>query len=240
MLLALDTSTLTLSLALVEGARVVEHVVRGPPHRQSELLPTVVEELLGRHGVGLRELEGLAVGLGPGSFTGLRIGLSTVKALAYAAGLRVAGASSLAAVALEGPEGPPLYVLAVARKDDLYLGRYRRRGSTVEPLGPEEAMSPEEVAARLAAEPEALALGPAVAEYRKALEAQGVSSERLLAEPALPSAVAVARLARLPEQQTLEQLFALEPHYVRASEPERNPKFPPLPGPVPTARLKED
>lgn len=240
MLLAIDTSTLTLSLALVEGGQVVEHVVRGPPHRQSELLPTVVGELLGRHGVSLSELEWLAVGLGPGSFTGLRIGLSTVKALAYAAGLRVAGASSLAAVALEGPEGPPLYVLAVARKDDLYLGRYRRRGSTVEPLGPEEAMSPEEVAARLAAEPEALALGPAVAEYRKALEAQGVAPERLLVEPALPSAVAVGRLARLPEQQTLEQLFALEPHYVRASEPERNPKFPPLPGPVPTARLKED
>ena len=146
MFLALDTSTLTLSLALVEregeGVRVLEHVVVGPPKKQSEALPGIVGELLARHGVALKSLEGMAIGLGPGSFTGLRIGLSCLKGLAYAAGLKVAGASSLAAVALEGPEGPPL--------------------------------------------------------------------------------------------------FALEPHYVRASEPERNPKFPPLPGPPPTARLKED
>jgi tRNA threonylcarbamoyladenosine biosynthesis protein TsaB len=46
-----------------------------------------------------------------------------------------------------------------------------------------------------------------------------------------------ARLVRFPESQLQEALFALEPHYVRASEPERNPKFP---GPAPTARLKED
>jgi tRNA threonylcarbamoyladenosine biosynthesis protein TsaB len=242
--LAIDTSTLTLSLALVErvgeDVRALEHVVVGPPQKQSEVLPGVVGELLARHGVKLAELEGLAVGLGPGSFTGLRIGLATVKALAYATRLKVAGASSLAAVALAGPEGPPLYCLAVARKDDLYLGAYRRRGRTVEALEPETAMSPEEVAARLAAEPEALALGPALTDYRAALEAAGVSPRRLLPGPAFPSAVEVARLARFPETQPLETIFALEPHYVRASEPERNPKFPPLPGPAPAARLKDD
>jgi len=244
MFLALDTSTLTLSLALVErqgeGVRVVEHVVVGPPKKQSEALPGIVGEVLARHGVALKSLEGLALGLGPGSFTGLRIGLSCLKGLAYAAGLKVAGASSLAALALEGPEGPPLFALAVARKDDLYLGPYRRVGQRVEALGPEEAMSPEEVAARMAAEPEALALGPALPEYRVALEAHGVAPSRLLDAPSFPSAVALAHLVRFPEEQSLQALFALEPHYVRASEPERNPKFPPLPGPPPSARLKED
>src|SRR5215217_5082150 len=110
MLLALDTSTLTLSLALVErmddeggggGVRALEHHVVGPPAKQSEVLPGVIGELLARHGVKLAELEGLVVGLGPGSFTGLRIGLSAAKALAYAAGLKLVGASSLAALALE-------------------------------------------------------------------------------------------------------------------------------------------
>ncbi|MDC0714941.1 tRNA (adenosine(37)-N6)-threonylcarbamoyltransferase complex dimerization subunit type 1 TsaB [Stigmatella sp. ncwal1] len=244
MFLSLETSTLTLSLALVErvdeDVRVLEHVVVGPPQKQSEALPGLIGELLARHGVKLAELEGLAVGLGPGSFTGLRIGLASVKALAYAARLKVAGASSLAAVALEGPEGPPLFCLAVARKDDLYLGAYRRQGRQVEALEPETAMSPEEVAARMAAEPGALALGPALTDYRAALEAAGVAPSRLLSGPAFPSAVELARLIRFPEQQSLEALFALEPHYVRASEPERNPKFPPLPGPAPSARLKED
>ncbi len=244
MFLSLDSSTLTLSIALVdrtgEEVRVAEHLVVGPPAKQSEVLPGVIGELLARHGVTLAELEGLAVGLGPGSFTGLRIGLATVKALAYATRLKVAGVSSLAAVALAGPEGPPLFCLAVARKDDLYLGAYRRHGRAVEALAPETAMSPEEVAARMVAEPEALALGPALTDYRAALEAAGVAPEQLLGGPAFPSAVEVARLARFPEEQPLEALFALEPHYVRASEPERNPKFPPLPGPAPTARLKED
>ncbi len=245
MFLALDTSTLTLSLALVErapegGLRTLEHVVVGPPRKQSEALPGIVGELLERHGATLPSLEGLVVGLGPGSFTGLRIGLATVKSLAYATGLKVAGASSLAAVALEGPEDVPLYCLAVARKDDLYLGAYLRRGGTVEALEPETAMSPAEVAARMAAEPRAVALGPALEGYRAALESHGVAPERLLAAPYFPSAVMLAQLARFPEHQSLEAMFAMEPHYVRASEPERNPKFPPLPGPAPTARLKED
>ncbi|CAM3464911.1 tRNA (adenosine(37)-N6)-threonylcarbamoyltransferase complex dimerization subunit type 1 TsaB [Corallococcus soli] len=243
-LLALDTSTLTLSLALVErqgdALRTVEHVVVLPPEKQSEALPGVVGELLTRHGLKLTDLEGLAVGLGPGSFTGLRIGLATVKSLAYATGLRVAGASSLAAVALEGPEGVPLFCLAVARRDDLYLGAYRRTGHTVEALSGETAMSPEEVAQRMAAEPGAVALGPALTDYRQALEKHGVAPHRLLSGPAFPSAVEVGRLARLPDAYSMQALFALEPHYVRASEPERNPKFPPLPGPAPTSRLRED
>jgi tRNA threonylcarbamoyladenosine biosynthesis protein TsaB len=244
MLLALDTSTLHLSLALVErggdDVAVVEYKVVSPPEKQSEVLPGAVGDLLARHGVKLDSLEGLVVGLGPGSFTGLRIGLATVKALAYAVRLKVAGVSSLAAVAMEGPEGPPLYCLSVARKDDLYLGQYRRRGKALEMLAPETAMSPEEVAVKLAAEPEAVALGPALTEYRSALEKAGVAADRLLRGPTFPSAVELARLARLPQEQSLQELFALEPHYVRASEPERNPKFPPLPGPTPTARLKED
>ncbi|WP_338867395.1 tRNA (adenosine(37)-N6)-threonylcarbamoyltransferase complex dimerization subunit type 1 TsaB [Myxococcus stipitatus] len=244
MFLALDTSTLTMSLALVErgpdGVRAVEHLVVRPPVKQSEALPGVVGELLARHGTRLADLEGLVVGLGPGSFTGLRIGLATVKSLAYAASLKVAGASSLAALALEGPEDVPLYCLAVARKDDLYLGAYVRRGGAVEALEPETAMSPQDVAARMAAEPGAVALGPALVDYRAALVSHGVSAERLLTGHDFPSAVALARLARFPEVFSLQALFAMEPHYVRASEPERNPKFPPLPGPAPTARLKDD
>ena len=187
----------------------------------------------------LASLEGLAVGLGPGSFTGLRIGLSTAKALAYATGLKVGGASSLAAMALEGPEGVPLFVSSIARRDDLYLGRYVRRGNRVEALAPETALSPEELAALLLATPEARVLGPALDGYADRLVALGVDPSRLLAQPRFASAVCVAALAELPATQELAQLFALEPNYVRDSEPERNPKFPPLPGPPPTARLKD-
>ncbi|MHB8875805.1 MAG: tRNA (adenosine(37)-N6)-threonylcarbamoyltransferase complex dimerization subunit type 1 TsaB [Myxococcaceae bacterium] len=241
MLLALDSSTLTLSLALVErhGGEVYprEVIAHAPPRKQSQMLPGVLDELLGRHGVRLGDLEGLAVGLGPGSFTGLRIGLATVKALAYAARLPLGGASSLAAVALEGPEGRVLLTSAVARAGELYVGRYRREGARVEALSPEDAYTPEELARMLLDEPGAVALGPSIAEYRERLVAAGAPAERLLDEPSFPKAQFIARLTQLPDRFDAQALFALEPHYVRASGAERNPKFPALPGPEPTSRL---
>jgi tRNA threonylcarbamoyladenosine biosynthesis protein TsaB len=242
--LSIDTSTLILSLALVEGtgpgARVVEQLEIGPPKKQSELLPGVIGELLERHAVKLAELEGIAIGLGPGSFTGLRIGLATVKALAYAARLKVGRASSLAAMALEGPEGALLLSCAVARVGELYIGRYRRQGDAVVLEGEEDALTPEELARELLANPDARVLGQAVATARTGLLAAGVPESQLLATPVHPSALAIAKVARFPESFDLQALFALEPHYVRGSAAERNPKFPPLPGPTPQSRLRDE
>ena len=244
MYLALDTSTLTLSLALVEGeggsARALEQVEFGPPKKQSELLPGAIAELLARHQLKLAALEGIAIGLGPGSFTGLRIGLATAKALAYAARIRLAGASSLAAMALEGPEGVRIFSCAVARVGELYVGRYRRDGAQVTLDGAEDALTPEELARELLADPSSVLLGQAVASQRGLLESLGVPAQRLLDTPAFPSALSIARLTRFPAALDLPALFALEPHYVRASEAERNPKFPPLPGPAPRSRIRED
>lgn len=244
MFLALDTSTLTLSLALFErqgeDVTVVERLEEGPPHKVSELLPRAIFELLGRRGLALEALQGIAVGIGPGSFTGLRIGLATVKALAYAAQLPVGTASSLAALALEAEAGVPLFVCEVARQGELYVGRYRREGRTLTAEAPEDAMTPAQLAALLAEHPDARVVGPGVLAQRAALISEGIAPERLREAPHHPSAAAVATLAKVPERLDLQALFALEPHYVRASEPERNPKFPPLPGPPAQARLRED
>lgn len=244
MLLALDTSTLTLSAALVErrGGRlaVAEEVALGPPRKQSEMLPAVLAELLARHQLELAHLEGIAVGVGPGSFTGLRIGIATVKSLAYAARVRVAGVSSLAAIALEGPAGPALLCTAVARRNELYVGIYRSDGERVVSLEPEQAASPAELVQLLVKYPSALALGPGIAPFRSELLDLGTASERLLAHPDFPSAVSIAQLASLPETYDVQSLFALEPHYVRPSAAERNPAFPAPVGTPPTARIRED
>lgn len=246
MYLALDTSTLTLSMALLERVdpwRVVEAVALGPPRKQSEMLPQEAAALLQRHGLRFQELEGVAVGLGPGSFTGLRIGLSTVKGLAYAAKVQVAGASSLAALARDAAAaglGEWTIPCAVARHRELYVAVYRTADGRTELVQPEQALPLAEAAALILGEGRALAVGPAIAEYRAALEALGVPTERLSDEPRFPSALSIAALAGWGEAFDLDRLFSLEPHYVRASEAERNPKFPPLPGPPPVARLKDD
>jgi len=212
----------------------------GPPARQSELLPGIIHELLRQHGLDLKSLTGIAVGLGPGSFTGLRIGLSAAKGLAYALRLPLCGTSSLAAAAAAGPEGRPLYVTAVARVDDLYAGRFVREGAAVRALGPEEALSPAELAGRLAEDPDAVVMGPAAREYGPKLAALGLEAARVLLVGEVPAASALVAQARLPEAYDAQGLFGLEPHYIRSSGAEMNPKFPPLPGPAPAARLKED
>jgi tRNA threonylcarbamoyladenosine biosynthesis protein TsaB len=242
MLLSLDTSSLTLSLALLApDGRVLEHVIEGPPQRQSILLPGAIEALLARHQVTLAQLTGFVVGLGPGSFTGLRIGLSTIKGLAYALEKPVAGVSSLAALALEGPVDTELFAAATVKRGELYLGRYRvSAGGAVEPLAPETSLTVLAFAQALVASPTARMLGPGVADAREALLTAGVPAAQLLDAPAFPSAVALARLATLPARFVKEDLFALEPHYLRGSGAEENPKFPPLPGVEPRARLKED
>jgi tRNA threonylcarbamoyladenosine biosynthesis protein TsaB len=223
-LLSIDTSTLTLSLALVErsmsGMQVLEHFTSGPPKKQSELLPGAIRKLLADHGVSLGQLKGIAIGLGPGSFTGLRIGLATAKGLSYAAKLPLSGVSSLAAIAYEGPSDALLFPTAQARQGELYLGEYLRRGQVIEQVAPERAVAPAELADLLRGSPEALALGPGVSAFWDHLHLLGVPERQIRANPLFPSAVAIAQLARFPESYDAASVFAMEPHYVRLSPPE--------------------
>ncbi len=241
---AVDTSTLNLSLALglVEpgGVRVLgEHDERAPQRPGSGApvgghgarLPAALVEMLARAGRRLAELEGYAVGLGPGSFTGLRIGLATWKGLAYAGRRPIAGASSLAALALDAaPVAPPgalLVPLLDARKGEVYAGFYRVEGERVEPVAPEAALAPAALATRvaeLARGGQACGFGEGYATY------DAVFSPAFPALPRIrvaPSALSVLRLAapRLGGAAfDAQRLFALEPHYVRQSEAEV--KFP--------------
>ncbi|PZR13539.1 MAG: tRNA (adenosine(37)-N6)-threonylcarbamoyltransferase complex dimerization subunit type 1 TsaB [Archangium gephyra] len=236
MLVSLDTSTLTLSLALLNAAgEVVEHRLVGPPKRQSEVLPGEVESLLAAHGKTLRDVTGFVTGLGPGSFTGLRIGLSTIKGLAYALKVPAVGASSLAALAHEAGAGK-WFACAVVKKGELYVGRYD--GALL--VKPEYSLTVAQLAEELKATPDAKMIGPALTDYRGPLEALGVSASSFADGPLIPSAVSLAKLVTLPASYVAQAVFALEPHYLRGSGAEENPKFPPLPGVEPRARLKED
>jgi tRNA threonylcarbamoyl adenosine modification protein YeaZ len=113
--LALDTATSTTSCALLDGDRVVREEQVGPPAKAGSVLPGALGDLSG--------IEGVAVGLGPGSFTGLRVGVAAAKAIAYALRLPIAGASSLAAIAA-GERGL-VYAATEARKGELFVQPFR-------------------------------------------------------------------------------------------------------------------
>ncbi len=249
---ALDTATLTLSCALLEvdGAGATLLAERSEPAARKPAagatgghgarLPAVLTELLATHGRRLADLGGYAVGLGPGSFTGLRIGLATWKGLAYASRRPIVGASSLMAMALaaapDAGEGALLVPLLDARRGEVYAGFYRRVGpAEVALLQPDAALGPGALLAALAALPrqlEPLAFGEGWEAHQAALSA-GLT--RLATTVLTPPASAIGRLAaaalRTAPYDT-QALSALEPHYVRASEAEV--KFP---GGLPPVRL---
>jgi tRNA threonylcarbamoyladenosine biosynthesis protein TsaB len=234
---AIDTATPTLSCALLElrGGAVEVLTTRtdrqaGPGVGHGIRLPGALTELLVALGRKVPDVEGFAVGLGPGSFTGLRIGLATWKGLAYANRRPIAGVSSLAAMALDAATALPrgsdalLVPLLDARKGEVYAGFYRAADGGITAVRPEEALAPEAVASRIDGLGAAFGFGEGFAVHAAVL---GPRLPRLDGAPDTPSGDAVGRLAapRLDDAPFDDRaLFALEPHYVRKSEAEV--KFP--------------
>jgi tRNA threonylcarbamoyl adenosine modification protein YeaZ len=114
-ILALDTSTPSTSCALLEDDRILREQQIDPPAKAGDVLPAALGDLDG--------ISAVAVGLGPGSFTGLRVGLAAAKAIAYARRIPIAGASSLAAIALDQPD--LVYAATEARRGELFVQRFR-------------------------------------------------------------------------------------------------------------------
>ena len=147
-LLAFDTSTGTMSIAVANGAQLWRHSGLGGALASSALIPAI-QSLLAEAGLALRELDAIAFGHGPGSFTGLRTACAVAQGLAFGAGVPVLGIDTLLAVAEQAhsQEGCS-QVLAVldARMDEVYAGGYElehgawiRRGEFS--LGKPEALS---------------------------------------------------------------------------------------------------
>jgi tRNA threonylcarbamoyladenosine biosynthesis protein TsaB len=226
-ILAIDTSTLTASVAITNGT-LADGVVRavfswrGAVSHSSRLL-TVVEMVMAEAQIGFGQLAGLAVGLGPGSFTGLRIAMATVKGLAVATGLPLYGASSLDVLAAAIAGDWQVCAVLDARKQEIYAGRYRLVfGRPPQRLGDIVAIKPETIGALVDAP--CLFVGDAVPVY-DALWRQQLGN-LYQAAPAychFPSAAALGLVAgQLRQQGAPLPLAAATPLYIRASDAEQN------------------
>ena len=247
--LALDTSSHATSCALVllDGieARPLAEALHLPPLRAGELLPAALAALCEQAGKTLADVSGLAVGTGPGSFTGLRVGLASAKGLCYARRWPLVGASSLEALALAARDGHPHGAVLVpaleARKGELFIAAFgplsgvngdaaghAPRGLTR--LREDNVLQAAAVPGWLRGLPGApLLVGPGARQNRAALLAAGVPVAALEPEgdearAAWPTALAVAMIAapRLRVAQFDPQaLFGLAPDYLTPSEPEK-------------------
>jgi tRNA threonylcarbamoyladenosine biosynthesis protein TsaB len=123
-ILALDTSTDHCSVALwLDGASEVRETRAGQSH--SSIVLGMIDEVLGARGVKLRELDAIAFGEGPGSFTGLRIACGVVQGLAFGADVPVVGVGTLLAMA-EGTQADSVVCCVDARVHEIYHGAYSR------------------------------------------------------------------------------------------------------------------
>jgi tRNA threonylcarbamoyladenosine biosynthesis protein TsaB len=219
-LLAVETATERAGAALLRGAEVVavRHLAPQAPAAE-HLLPALVE-LLAEAGLPIEAVGYFAVSIGPGSFTGLRVGVSTVKGLAFGTGARVAPVPTLAALAARvGPAEGPIAAVLDARRGEVYGAVYPAAGG--EPLVGPAVHRPEAFAACL---PETCGtvVGGGVSLVAGAVRARLGPRVELIAPPAgACDPIAVGRLgARLLAAGRGVSAAALVPFYGRRAEAE--------------------
>jgi tRNA threonylcarbamoyladenosine biosynthesis protein TsaB len=200
--LALDTSSPRAALALGRSDGAVFAATTEPSQRHGRALVPAVRDLLGQAEVTLADLGGIAVGLGPGSFTGLRIGLTAAKTFAYALGTPLVGFDSLEAIARSLPDVElRIAVIADAQRGDFFVAGFHREGRGAPLLRSSPTRIVSEAEWHAAAAPATRVLGPG--------------------DVPLPSAGALVELALEAVQSgRFEDPFFVEPIYLRRSAAE--------------------
>jgi len=145
-LLALDTSTPSVTAAVHDGTRVLAEATVVDARRHGELLAGQVAQVLAEAGLTPADLTAIAVGVGPGPFTGLRVGVVTALTLGLALSVPVHGVCSLDALAWRAVVDGPFVVATDARRREVYWARYDTGGGR---LGPAGVCKPADLAAEL-------------------------------------------------------------------------------------------
>jgi tRNA threonylcarbamoyladenosine biosynthesis protein TsaB len=218
--LGIETASVQGGVALVGSKGVIAEYMLNVEATYAERLMPAVDQVLRDARITIPEVEGLAVSIGPGSFTGLRIGLSTVKGLALATGKPVVGVPTLRALAWSIPYCHyPVCPILDARKKEVYSALFEYRGVDLICVMEETVLVPEALVARI--RQPTLFVGDGWLVY-------GAFLQRALGELVIPppssrgmSPAAVADLGRrrllTGEKDPVE---ALVPHYIRPSEAE--------------------
>ena len=212
-ILAIDTATSACSAAVWQEGGVAAQRFEAMSRGQAEALMPMVKDVMANAGAGFADLDLIAVTVGPGAFTGIRIGLAAARAMALSAALPILGVTTLEAVAhaqavLDGP----LLVALDSKREDVYVQIFdAARTPLIEP----RATMPEDVPALLPEGPLAIA-GDAAATVVAAIGAGAVDLNRLHG-PDIPEAAVVAGIAaaRTEKQMLKQTLDAPAPLYLR-------------------------
>jgi tRNA threonylcarbamoyladenosine biosynthesis protein TsaB len=226
-LLAIETSGKTGEFAVLSGGEVLAEAAVDAAGRLVERGVGEIEAVLARAGVALGDLDAVAVSMGPGSFTGLRVGMAIAKGLCFHTDTALVGVPTLDAIAeAQGERAGFTVPVMDARRGEIYLGIYRADGPAVTRLSEYLALKPDAAVNRIrrecASSPVLLA-GDAITAYKEILAAGlGSGVEFAPEEVWRVRAAVVGRigLSLLSEGKVLDAAKA-EPMYIRPSEAER-------------------
>ena len=223
-ILALETSAKAVSAAITEDGHVLASGYQDTGLTHSRTLMPIVEHLFRNTGLTVSDCGAIAVAAGPGSFTGIRIGVSAAKGLAFAANKPAVGVSTLAAMARNAAFADGLIICAMdARRNQIYNALFSAENSVLIRLTPDRAISLADLAEELRADPRPKTVlgdgGRMCADY---LSANGIPCRLAPPHLVMQNAVSVALEAEdLAARGELVSAQDLSPVYLRPPQAQR-------------------
>ena len=195
-ILSIDTSTKNFSICVSRDEKILKQRNLTLNKVLSDSITPAIQSILKQSGLKLSQIDGFAVGLGPGSFTSLRVGVATVKALAFATKKKIVGMSSLDVLALNVQEQEAqVCVLCDARRNLVYSCIYQKKGKTLRKKSPYLLTDIKTVLARLKGE--TVFIGDGIDLYKKDIQKEKKRIKAIFCDPKLwyPQASCLAVLA---------------------------------------------
>ena len=223
-ILALETSAKAVSAAVSENGKILCSGYQDTGLTHSRTLMPIVEHILKNTGLTVADMDAIAVAAGPGSFTGIRIGVAAAKGLAFAADKPAVGVSTLAAMARNVAFCDGLVVCAMdARRQQVYNALFQAKDGQLTRLTPDRAISLEELAAELANDPRPkTVVGDGARLCFAHLTEAGISCRLAPAHLVMQNAMSVALEAEaMAAEGNLVSAQALEPVYLRPAQADR-------------------
>ena len=226
-ILAVDTATTSVSVAVMDGGSLCTEISRSTGETHARHVMTLVETALNLSGMAVADLDGFGVTIGPGTFTGLRIGLSSVQGMATAVSKPVVGINSLDALAAQAaPEsretGSRVCAMLDARRQEVYGGLYQPDGSVVVPVSKPRVGPPQILVEEIGTA--CVFVGSGALLYRDVLR-EKLKGRFALAAP-LAHTIRAETVARLAlerfENESVQAGRILQPLYLRKSDAEIN------------------
>lgn len=220
-ILALETSAKAVSAAVSENGKVLASGYQDTGLTHSRTLMPIVEHILKNTGLSVADMDAIAVANGPGSFTGIRIGVSAAKGLAFAANKPAIGVSTLTAMARNVSFADGLIVCAMdARRAQVYNALFAAHNGALTRLCPDRAISLDELSAELKDDPRPKTIvGDGAQLCFDALTDAGINCRLAPPHLLMENAISVALEAEtLAEQGLLGDAQALQPVYLRPAQ----------------------